>query len=786
MLPMNEISISKLLRRIFFFLFLVTAFLTGIEVSFLQAQSFDHKPSPKLDFNFITLELELGIQPQNLRIDGAAKYEIKANVSGADTLILNTSHLDISSVTVDDEQADFSLNNDSLYILVDDSTEIGGRYEVRIRYSGRPQFGLLKNTNGTVWTSQLPKSQRHWVPIVDNPQVTFETTTSISVPSGYQGWGTGRKTEEEAVSVDVMRYRFSSSEIPASSYSFGVGKFDSHSADYGEKTINVTVEKPLADSIDTEQILQSAKDYVGQIEEQVNQQLPYGELNIAVIEDHNWETKSWGASTVYLYANGGNIQDQLLRGIIGQWFGAFQRESQWSQADAITLYQTLLYNSISGNVSELDTTNRPQPMVTTVYENFGPKQWNDWQRDINSWQTPSLRSQLLTFAGEMLKELPAVVSWRDYADFWYRQIGQTLFEIPSLSKEKQTVAEPEPDSVAYEVLYSLDEAEGRLKLRFSSTQGMYDKLTTLTAYKVYSSRIDTGEVTFTGARDSVILQVDPTINTLRLESPDHPELVLNEFKPAPFLINDLENGETVEQRAEAARKLGYHSDDPDLQLAIRDFMKKDLEPEVRAALLGSLADITNGAAGTEETFLEALKSNSRQIRNAGLMALQNYKGSTTVFDRVQSEVRNAETFDFFKRAVKVLMTISSEEQFASFAESVTQQDSDGRESIFVIQQLANMGGVEEAIAKAELFISDDYRYEIRSMALEILINHDHTPADWISRADELLKTPDPRIRYLVVRGLQRNKNDEVKNFVRDHIQDEYDARVYYKMSSLLE
>ncbi len=778
---------SSLLNRLTLTIFLSVAFLSGGDVSLLQAQSFDHKAYPKLDFSFSTLELELGIQPQNLRIDGAASYEIEANISGADTLTLNASHLDISSVTVNDEQADYSLHDDSLYILVDDSSEIGQRYELNIRYSGRPQFGLLKNANGTVWTSQLPKAQRHWVPIVDNPRVTFETETSISVPSGYQSWASGRKTGEEAVSVDVMRYRFTSGEIPASSLSFGLGQFNTRSGNIGDKGINVIVEKSLADSVDIEQILGSAQEYVSQIEAQLELDLPYSALNIAVMEDHSWESKSWGASTVYLYTNGGDLYTQLLRGVIGQWFGSYQREDQWSQADAITLYQTLLYKTISEGVEELKAADKPETGNATIYENFGSNRWNEWQENLKNWQSPSIRSEMSASAAEVLNELPSVISWRDYAGFWYRRMGQPLFEMPSLDETKEkAVSESGTDSVSYEVVYALNEADGRLKLRFSATQGVFNELTTLTAYEVYPSNIDTSEVTFTGARDSVILQVDPTINTFQLDATAYPELTLDEYKPASFLISELQNGKTVEERAQAARKLGYHSDNPDLQLAIQDFMRKELEPEVRAALLHSLADITDGAAGTEQTFLDALQSENQKIRNAGLMALQNYEGNSTVLDRVQLEIRNAESFDIFQRAVKVLMAISSKEEFGSFVDSVVQQDTVGKEAIYMIQQLANMGGVEEAVAKAELFISEEYRYEIRSRALKILIQHDHTPSDWISRARNLLATTDPRIRYLLIEGLRRNKNGEVVAFIKEHIQDEYDARVHQSMSSLLE
>ena len=314
---------------------------------------------------------------------------------------------------------------------------------------------------------------------------------------------------------------------------------------------------------------------------------------------------------------------------------------------------------------------------------------------------------------------------------------------------------------------------------------MINELTTIDAYEVYPNRTDTAEVTFTGAQDSVVLQVDPMISTLRLEAPERPDVYLNEYKPAPFLIHEFRNAESVEQRATAARKLGYHADNPDLQLAIKDFMSNETEPKVRAALLHSLADITNGATGTEQTFLDALDSNAESIRDAALMALQNYQDNDAVRNRVQGLAQNADSFGLFGKATEVYSTLASAEQFRSFAEGVIQQDSTGHRAIFVIQQLANMGEVEEAVGKAGLFATDEYSYEVRQMALNVLVQHDHTPADWLARAKSLLDTSDPRIRFLVVQGLARNQNQEVTDFLSDYMQDEYDARVYRAITQVI-
>lgn len=764
---------------------------TASELSAQQPQHFDHELHPQLDFDFQSLELDLGVQPQNLRIDGAANYQLKANVSGADTVTLYAAHMDIKNVTVDGNSADFSLHNDSLFIPLEKPAEAGEEYKLSVRYSGNPSFGLLKNANGTVWTSQLPQSQRHWVPIVDNPHVDFQTTLNISVPSGIQVWATGRKTGEEAASVEVMRYHFSSEkEVPALDLAFGLGKFESRSTSYGIKKINLAVEQSLTDTVDQQQLLQKAYDYLGQAEDHFKLEYPYRQLSVVVTDDHQWETKSWAASTIFLHRNRGDLEAQLLRGIIGQWFGSFQRAEQWKQSDALTLYQALAYHSLADSTLSLQKKNTPDKSFPTAYDGYGVDHWNRW---LNYWENEQNendpnKSVLQNAQNKILNELPAVVDWNDFAEYWYRQSGQPIFETPDITKAndslKRSSSQP-ADSIAYKVIYSLNEAEGQLKLNFEAVHGVYKELTSINAFEVYPNKTDTSEVTFTGAQDSVMLQVNKMIQTLQLEAPDRAKLYLDEYKPTPFLIHELRNAQQTKDRAEAARKLGYHAGNPDLQLAIKDFMSGEVEPKVRAALLSSLADITQGAAGTEDTFLNALDSKHRSIRDAALMALQNYQDNDEVLSRVQQVAENADNIDLFRKAMQVLTAIGSSDQFETFVDGVTQQDSVGTRSVFAIQQLANRGEVEQAVTKAGLFTSDEFDYRVRSRALNILIQHDHTPSDWLARAEDLLQSSDPRIRFLVIRGLEKNKNQEITDFLSAYIQDEYDARVYRKIEQLI-
>lgn len=751
------------------------------------AQSFDHEKYPKLDFNFDSLDLQLTLQPDSQRVEGVAGYSLTANISGADSIILNATRMEIESVSFNEVEADYHLSNDSLIVTLPDSSEAGATYTLSIKYNSIPRFGLLNNVHGTVWTSLLPATQRHWVPAVDNPHVTFTSTMEITVPSGYTVWATGRKTNQEVTSVDDIRYTFASDgEIPASGLSFAAGNFNNNSTSFGVKRINVAVEQGLENEDAGQEILQSAYDILKKAEDELGLEYPFGRLNIILLDDHYWETKSWGASTVFLYKNRGSWETQLLRGIVGQWFGVYQREEQWSEGDAISLYQALAADRINGEEpTEIVKRDTPSIEFSTVYDVFGPERWQYWQQGLNTWRNQNMKMIIANNMESVLREEDRVINWSDYADHWYTRSGQPLVNVPDFSMG-QDADDTADDSVAYKVTYNFNEAEGRLALGFEALHGVYKELTTLRTYEVYSGRRDTAEITFTGGKDSLIVNVDPSINTFQIDTTERPNLYLDQYKPASFLIYELRNADTVEERVEAARKLGHHSDNPDLQLAIQDFMNRDLEPEVRAALLRSMAKITQGASGTEQMFVDALKSEHRDIREAALTALQNYSQNETIISSVENVARNAEDMKLFQKANKVLTAIIDSERYRSFVSQMVKTDTAGFRAIYATRQLANMGETDIAVKQAALYLDPDFEYGVRETAMQILIQNDHAPADWLSRAPELLADKDPRIRYLLIQGLENVQNDKVREMIQVRIQDEYDARVHHSMQKILE
>src|SRR5699024_8799906 len=113
---------------------------------------------------------------------------------------------------------------------------------------------------------------------------------------------------------------------------------------------------------------------------------PYQRLHIVILNDHFWEQKPYGASVIYLYKNKGSLLNQLRRGLYAQWFGVYQHEARWANAEPIQLFQTVLHYKISDNPIFLKNENTPEADFSTVYETYSVNRWNFWQQ-MPQWQT---------------------------------------------------------------------------------------------------------------------------------------------------------------------------------------------------------------------------------------------------------------------------------------------------------------------------------------------------------------------------------------------------------------
>lgn len=751
-----------------------------------RGQQFDYAHYPDLDFSFEHMSLEIRLDPGESSLKGRAIFRVSANIEGADTLVLEAAHMEIDHIRTGETDIDYSLHNDSLFVPLPASENSGQEYQVEIQYSTDPRFGLLENSEGTLWTSMLPRTARHLFPTVDHPRIAFSTDISIIVPSGLEVVATGVRREEEILSVDRVRHRFTADRpVPATAVSFAVGEFELTGIQFDNKEITTAIENGLAGDSTGVHLLEQAQNILENVEDELGMEYPYKHLSIVQVGDHMWERKTWGASMVFLYNNRGSLVNQLKRGIFAQFFGVYQREEQWSNSLGIQMYQAALHSRGNSVPALLRTTDEPGGGDTFPYSVYNVESWNRWQQVYPSVGQAPWKQVVDRTLGEVLKKGSGAYTFSEYASYWYRDSGQPLFNFvrPDLMIAEDTARQA--DSVVYRVEYRFMEGDSTLKLRFQARTGLVRELVTLPLVEYLPSGTQTSEVTFTGMSDSVMVRVSPFARTIDINPESRKNLYLEQVKPARFLIYELRNSENQDERVEAAEKLSNHADNPDLQLAIMDFLKSDPQPAVKAALLRSLTEITRGATGTQDLFLDALGSEHLPVRLAGLEAMKYYGKEDAIRQSVESFATQTDSIPVFKKAADILVGVSAPEQFDAFVNTMIRTDTAGVRAIYSIKNQADIGATERAIANASSYLNPVFNYTVRSVALRILTDHDHSPANWQERIQGLLEDRDPRIRYLAVRAIGNVPGLDAASILETVIQDEYDARVYRVMRSVI-
>jgi len=747
----------------------------------VRAQQFDYEHNPRLNFTYKHLALNVNVNPVKVTIDGQATYDLQANISGPEKIQMHAAHMDISGVKIDGEKAKFMASNDTLTIQLGSPVSQGQQLQVAIQYNATPNFGMLKDRMGTVWSSRLTKSNAHWFPVKDHPRVTFTTDITMKVPGGYSVVGPGTSQNEDVVSVDQLQGEWKSDiPIAASDVSFAVGKFDKKQTGYGVKNISLYSEKNLLSDEREKQLLQSAYEDLKNVEQTLKFEYPYSGFNVVVLPDHHWETKNYGASTAFLYANDGNLEAQLKRAVYAQWFGTYQREEQWIDSHAIHLYQTWLQYQIDGHGQEgLKSEDQPQKEEPSIYDIFGIKHWNDWQKFYGSWNNEHLKSAMNRLTPGIIQQGPGVYNWDDYARIWYQETGQPWFDIPDVRRPEQ------PDSIIYTVDYHFQEQNGNLKFVFTAKDSAYNELVTIPMTETLGNRVINRDVTFTGRKDSVMVKVNPAISNVNLTPGDHPMLHLIQHKPKMFWVYQLRNSEDPQLRREAALGLGNYATDPDLQLAINGVLNDEQDPEVKAALYSTMAKIMNGATGTEQTFLDALRSDNKSIQEAAIGALQHYPGNEQVLSAVKRKALDFKVPDISGKAIKVYHSLADSSKFLQFAEDYINRDTTYTNTVLILKQLAASGQHKETAQLSARFINSNYPYRLRSEAIKLLTAYESDSQRWIKTEKKLLTDLDPRIRYFAVKGLRSVPGSEREELLNQQMMDEYDLRVLKKMNAIL-
>jgi hypothetical protein len=732
-----------------------------------HAQSFDYQARPRLNFTYKSAQINLRINPESVALKGDVLYNLTANISGADTLLLNAPGITIDSVQSNGKKLVFSKKNDRLQISLPNSSQSGKSYTVKIYYQAAPHFGLLKSSDGTVWTSMLPRSTRHWLPVRDNPRVRMNVTLSLRIPNSYKVFASGiiRDTHNFRDSTKKVTFK-TGSAIPITSLAFGIGHFHG---------INSFAEPNSISSGKQQKLVGKTKQIIAKIKKITGMGYPFQRVTLAILNDDHWETKPYGASTVFLYKNRGNWMTQLRRGLIAQWIGVYLNEGQWVQSWPIHFMQAALYAQLTDSAGYMaPNVYDPQTPFSTVYDQFGLKNWNFWQ-EYKTWNVPNTKEIVEKVIPELLKTGPSAITPETFKTAWYKASGQPQVNLPSFHPEAASSGSVAGrDTLHYRVKFEPNKADSTLSIVFNAEKdSVQQQPITLPVTIVSNGARQNKQIQLNGPSDSVSISLPAGVQNVLLQAPKQPPIVFEIHKPVSYSLYQLRNGGTPELQARAATQLGYHTNDPDLQLALVNAMKNSKNPDVQAALLQAYGEITKGASGTQKRFLDALSSPHEKVQIAALEGLRDYK-SVAITEQLQKFAENNTHAGLAARAMEMYMQRVDSTTALNFANTLVQQDTSGTRAVVGAEALAKDGFTKRAVQYAGFYMDPVYTYPVRKRALGILMTYDKSAANWNKRLKMLMNDLDPRIRYLAAKNIDKIPVN-ADSILSSH--KEYDARV---------
>ncbi len=726
----------------------------------------DYEQNPKLTYNLNHLDLDMTIDPANETVKGVATYSISAKIPAQTEVLLHAAAIEIDAVTFDGTEKEFLISGDSLIIDLADTLSMTNESELAITWQGRSIYGTHKDRFGTMWSSLNPKSQRHWLPVYDHPRVAFSVDADITVPANLDVVFNGNLVSDQVTSTETKTVSWKAdTAIPATGLNFAVGKFESAEAQSGINKVRVFGETGVVSGDEVQEILSEAIRSKRILENELSFEYPWEALNLVILEDNFWDEKTDAAGVIYLAKNRGALTTQLQRGLVAQWFGQYQRtENVTSQYEVFELIRKSAFN-IAGFESK---------EIWNSDSLFSLSIWNQLSKCCEI-EDSFLKNNVEQSLAELIKKESGVVSGSFYKDHWYEQTGVPFHLIGFEADEESETSDSQKP--IYELSLEYDEINSTATAIFSSLSGNGEDLQSLDMTFFTFDDSTTSEITFTGERDSSKIAVPVNVEYIRFGSgsTNIDEVTLVRF-PVMFLLAQLRSS-NVKDRRIAAHLLSYHTDNPDLQLALKDALDAEADIQTKANLLSTLGAFTAGATGTEIQFMQEMNNDNELLQIAALEALSKYKEDENVPGVIQQKMERTSSDEVFKVAKTSFLEVADLPRKISATRRLIQIDTTGARSLSLLMEIFSTDTTNQSQQIAEELLSFDFPYSTRIAALNILLENVESPEYWGSKIVELSNDFDPRIRLKVLDGLNFLSETDAENIVDAVLLSEFDPRV---------
>jgi aminopeptidase N len=201
--------------------------------------SFADQPyAPDRDYDLTHARIELRFDIDQRKVMGQVTHTLSVLRDGITQLNFDSVDLNISAVQVDGKDAHFSTDAQKLHVDLASPGKAGQKYEVLIRYDGKPKKGIFfilpdksrPNQTRQIWSQGEAEDTRYYIPIYDYPNDRTTFDMILTVPSDWQTVSNGKLLGVAGAPQGMKTWTWSQTQ-PVSTYLIALvaGEFDKQS-----------------------------------------------------------------------------------------------------------------------------------------------------------------------------------------------------------------------------------------------------------------------------------------------------------------------------------------------------------------------------------------------------------------------------------------------------------------------------------------------------------------------------------------------------------------------------
>ena len=220
----------------------------------------DRPYAPSRDYHLQNVRISLHFDLDQRKVIGEVTHTLSVLHDGLTHLDFDSSDLTISSARVNGKDATFELRDDKLRVNLAQAAKSGDKFEVNMRYEGKPTSGLyfiLPDKDNParareIWTQGEAEDTHHYVPIYDYPNDRATSEMILTVPGDWLTVSNGKLIGVQDAPDGMKTWTWRQSQpVPTYLISFVAGEYKEKQDTWHNIPVTYYVPRGMEDTIDS-------------------------------------------------------------------------------------------------------------------------------------------------------------------------------------------------------------------------------------------------------------------------------------------------------------------------------------------------------------------------------------------------------------------------------------------------------------------------------------------------------------------------------------------------------